>query len=139
MAVRFQTGGVRRAALAVLLAYALLVQALWAATGPMGGPAGMGGMGMGAGFDPAASLCLADPSAAPPAGHDGPGDAPDHGRFCCILGCGALASAAALPPATPSLPRPETGHGERVGLFHPAAPVWRGVLPVGARAPPMTA
>jgi hypothetical protein len=136
--------GWKRAAVAALLACALIVQ------GPSGAsPALQAAMAPApvvdaAAFDSMASMCLHDDMAMPPAStpsgeHERHNDRSGH-DLCCTLLCGlGCLTGPALLPGVAALPPVTRGDAAlRIVSVQPLpqAPAW---LPVGARAPPVTA
>jgi hypothetical protein len=135
--------GWKRAAIAALLACVLIAQ------GHSGvSPALQAGMPVAAAdaaaFDSMASMCLHDDMAAMPASapsdeHERHDDRSGH-ELCCTLLCGlGCLTGPALLPGVAALP-PITRGDAALRIFIvrslPQAPAW---LPVGARAPPVTA
>lgn len=122
--------GWKRTAIAVLLGYALIIQALWS-------QAGLVRAAEAAAFDPMAALCAVaagrtDPKV--PAAPDRP-----HGDLCCTLACAAAATGAAGPavlPAGIAIPAP----GEAApALIRPQPQSFAEAQPprgFSARAPP---
>lgn len=117
--------GWKRAAVAVVLAYVLALQALLLSMG--------GAVQAAAGHSPQGVLCITDPAAAPD--HRAPASA--HDGLCCILSCHGFGPSGGVPPATVSIDDPPASPAAAVPV--PEAPVLRlssNVLPVGSRAPP---
>ncbi|WP_395680516.1 hypothetical protein [Inquilinus sp.] len=120
----------KRTAIAVLLGYALIIQALWS-------QAGLVRAAEAAAFDPMSALCAVasgrtDPTA--PAAPEQP-----HGDLCCTLACAAAAAGMAGPavlPAGAAVPAP--GEAVRIVLRSPSRTFIETRLPrrFNARAPP---
>jgi hypothetical protein len=85
--------GWRRTAIAVLLGYALIIQALWS-------QAGLVRAAEAAASDPMSALCAVASGRTDPMGPAAP-DRP-HGDLCCILACAAAGAGTAWPAVLPT-------------------------------------
>ncbi|WP_210496364.1 hypothetical protein [Microvirga antarctica] len=130
MTIGVSQRGWKRTAMAVALAYALVLQGLLLALG--------GATHAHAAGSPQTALCLPGAQTGSAGSPHESGQA-DH-ALCCLLGCGAVTVSAGPPPVVSSLRerRPILLSLGTLPAPH-ALPVASAVLPVGSRAPPRLA
>lgn len=121
--------GWKRTAVAVMLGYVLIIQALWSQAGLVRAAE--------FGFDPMTGLCSFDGPRHAPRDGDAPGPGA-HGNLCCAAACAAFGGmpGLALLPSVAALPRPSAaGVASGAAAASPIPPA-RGWRPFAARAPP---